>query len=127
MSGMRFAGEYHPSGDQLSCTLLRLSDIAVNLTDPMYQGQYHGKSRHPSDVEAVVERARQHGVERILITGTSLSESREALSMAQRFGMLRIAACEADLKTCTAPLDAIRPLQPRWKSLTGVLKPMSGN
>lgn len=62
-------------------------DIAVNLTDPMYQGQYHGKNRHQPDIEAVVGRARDAGVEKILITGTSLSESRETLSMAKRFSM----------------------------------------
>jgi TatD DNase family protein len=61
------------------------SDIAVNLTDPMYRGEYHGKSRHASDLENVVKRAREAGVERILITGTSLSESRAALDLAKQY------------------------------------------
>jgi TatD DNase family protein len=51
----------------------------------MYQGEYHGKPRHPSDLEAVVKRAHAAGVERILITGTSLSESKAALDLAKKY------------------------------------------
>lgn len=66
--------------------MARYADIAVNLTDPMFQGIYHGKKRHAPDLEAVINRAKAQGVERILITGTSLSESRAALEMAKRYG-----------------------------------------
>jgi TatD DNase family protein len=79
------------------------SDIAVNLTDPMYRGEYHGKSRHTSDLENVVKRAREAGVERILITGTSLSESRAALDLAKQYSKH---LCQARAKVpglhCTA-------------------------
>lgn len=57
-------------------------DIGANLCDGMYQGQYHGSSKHPADLEAVLQRAAQAGVERIMVTGTSLQESRDALQMA---------------------------------------------
>lgn len=63
-------------------------DIAVNLTDPMFQGKYHGRKRHDPDLPAVLERAKGKGVERILITGTSLEESREALNMAKQYSEL---------------------------------------
>lgn len=66
--------------------MARYADIAVNLTDPMFQGVYHGKKRHAPDLDAVVRRAKDSGVERILITGTSLSESRRALDLAKRYG-----------------------------------------
>lgn len=65
---------------------MRYADIAVNLTDPMFQGIYHGKSKHPADLEAVLRRAKGKGVERVLVTGTSLSESRKALEMANKHG-----------------------------------------
>lgn len=65
---------------------MRVSDIAVNLTDPQYTGVYHGKSKHASDLDAVVARAKARGVEKILITGTSLQESREALALAKKYG-----------------------------------------
>jgi TatD DNase family protein len=58
----------------------------VNLTDPQFEGTYHGRQKHSSDLEAVVSRAKGKGVERILITGTSLEESRRALDLARRFG-----------------------------------------
>lgn len=72
--------------------MLTRADIAVNLTDPMYRGEYHGKNRHQSDVGQVVERARQAGVERILITGTSLNETKDALEMAKKYSM----SCSTD-------------------------------
>lgn len=58
----------------------------MNLTDPQFEGTYHGRQKHSSDLEAVVSRAKGKGVERILITGTSLEESRRALELARRFG-----------------------------------------
>lgn len=62
------------------------ADIAVNLTDPMFQGKYGGRKKHEADVKAVIERAKAKGVEKILITGTSLKESKDALEMAKEFG-----------------------------------------
>lgn len=66
--------------------MARYADIAVNLTDSMFEGVYHGKTKHAPDLEAVIARAKSQGVERILITGTSLEESRAALDMAKRYG-----------------------------------------
>jgi TatD DNase family protein len=62
------------------------ADIAVNLGDPMFAGSYHGKQKHAPDLEDVVARARERGVARMLITGTSLEESKTTLSLAERFG-----------------------------------------
>ena len=61
-------------------------DIAVNLTDPQFTGSYHGRTKHESDLDAVVARARGHGVERMIITGTSLEETKDAVEMASRYG-----------------------------------------
>ena len=84
MSQPRFAGQPSLRTDE---TLLMDADIAVNLTDPMYRGEYHGKVRHPSDLDQVVARARQSGVERILITGTSIKETWDALDLAKKYSM----------------------------------------
>ena len=43
----------------------------------MYEGEYHGKKKHPRDLSSVLERAFGNGVERIIVTGGSLEESRE--------------------------------------------------
>ena len=63
---------------------LRLIDIGANMTDPMFQGMYRGKQSHDSDYNCVLDRAAGAGVERIIITGGSLQESREALNLAQQ-------------------------------------------
>ncbi|WVN87011.1 uncharacterized protein L203_102187 [Cryptococcus depauperatus CBS 7841] len=81
---------------------MRFADIATNLTDPMFRGAYHGRQKHESDLQAVVQRARDKGVERILITGTSLEESKEALQLAKKFDLY----CTAGIHpTSTSEMD----------------------
>lgn len=58
-------------------------DIAVNLTDLMFQGEYHGKSKHLPDMAAVIARAAAVGCSKMLLTGGNLESSREALSLAR--------------------------------------------
>jgi len=47
----------------------------------MFKGVYHGKQVHPSDLEAVIQRAVHAGVDRIMITAGSLMYAREALDL----------------------------------------------
>eukprot|EP00743_Colponemidia_sp_Colp-15_P004262 GILK01004598.1.p1 GENE.GILK01004598.1~~GILK01004598.1.p1 ORF type:complete len:295 (+),score=47.75 GILK01004598.1:45-929(+) len=65
-------------------------DIGANLTDPMFKGQYNGKTAHHEDLDLVLERAFESGVSKIIITGGSLEESREALQMATSRGESRL-------------------------------------
>ncbi|KAL3691511.1 hypothetical protein R1sor_005162 [Riccia sorocarpa] len=67
---------------------LRFIDIGANLADGMFRGLYHGKQQHPGDMSAVLKRAWDAGVERIIITGISLHDSREALALADTDGRL---------------------------------------
>ncbi|CAI9097584.1 OLC1v1034050C1 [Oldenlandia corymbosa var. corymbosa] len=62
---------------------VRLIDIAVNFTDGMFKGIYNGKQYHESDIGAVLSRAWSAGVDRIIVTGGSLEESKEALAIAE--------------------------------------------
>ncbi|KAG0483752.1 hypothetical protein HPP92_011836 [Vanilla planifolia] len=69
---------------------IRMIDIGVNFTDGMFRGFYHGNQFHPGDIPAVLSRAWSAGVDRIIadcclrqITGVSLTESREALVIAE--------------------------------------------
>jgi TatD DNase family protein len=63
----------------------RFIDIAVNLTDDMYQGYYHGKKHHDTDIEVVLERASASGAEKIIITGTTLADSVKAIEMCKMY------------------------------------------
>ncbi|KAG8376800.1 hypothetical protein BUALT_Bualt09G0101600 [Buddleja alternifolia] len=58
-------------------------DIAVNFTDSMFRGMYNGKQYHVSDIASVLARAWTAGVDRIIVTGGSLQESKEALAIAE--------------------------------------------
>ncbi len=42
-------------------------------------GIYHGKQRHETDFDAILERAANVGLCRIILTAGTLSESREAI------------------------------------------------
>lgn len=66
----------------------RLIDIAANLTDPMFRGLYNGSQKHVDDFEEVLKRASANGVERILVTGGSLEDSRQALTLARSHDLL---------------------------------------
>uniref|UniRef100_A0A0E0I7M3 Uncharacterized protein n=1 Tax=Oryza nivara TaxID=4536 RepID=A0A0E0I7M3_ORYNI len=49
----------------------------------MFRGIYHGKQCHAADIPAVIARAWAAGVDRIIVTGGSLKESREVLEIAE--------------------------------------------
>ena len=67
---------------------MRFIDIGANLTDKMYSGEYNGSSKHPGDLPAVLARAEQAGVEKMIVTGGSLEESREAVKLAEQHEQL---------------------------------------
>lgn len=58
-------------------------DIGANLTDEMYQGVYHGSKKHEADLDQVLKRAWDAGLTRMIITGTSLSDSKTAVELAK--------------------------------------------
>ncbi|BFZ16559.1 hypothetical protein BsWGS_19597 [Bradybaena similaris] len=60
---------------------MKFIDIGANLTDPVYRGRYHGKQAHEDDFQQVLKRAKENGVQKIIVTGGSLEESKAALSL----------------------------------------------
>ena len=61
---------------------IKYYDIGFNLTDPMYQGTYHGKKYHESDIPEILQRAYDRNVRSLLITGSSIEESQLAIKLA---------------------------------------------
>ncbi|CCH42027.1 putative deoxyribonuclease [Wickerhamomyces ciferrii] len=64
---------------------IKYFDIGVNFTDPMFHGEYNGKPAHPSDIEDVILRAKTFNVRGMLLTGSSLEESRTTLNIANSY------------------------------------------
>jgi TatD DNase family protein len=61
----------------------RYVDIGANLTDGMFRGEYHGKKVHREDLARVLTRARDAGVETVLVTAGTLEEAEEAVRLAE--------------------------------------------
>ncbi|CAN8004770.1 unnamed protein product [Ixodes pacificus] len=64
----------------------RLIDIGANLTDPMFRGIYNGSQKHVDDLQEVLKRAAANGLDKVLVTGGSLEDSRQALNLARTHG-----------------------------------------
>ncbi|KAJ6015194.1 Deoxyribonuclease Tat-D [Penicillium herquei] len=64
---------------------LRYVDIGINLSDPMFSGTYHGKQAHECDLDDVIQRARDVGCEKFMVTGSDLVESEEAVKIARNY------------------------------------------
>lgn len=64
--------------------MYKFIDIGVNLTDSMYQGIYHGSKKHEADLDDVLQRAFDQGMKKMMITGGSLKESKEAIELSRK-------------------------------------------
>uniref|UniRef100_A0A2P2L3G3 Uncharacterized protein MANES_09G044500 n=1 Tax=Rhizophora mucronata TaxID=61149 RepID=A0A2P2L3G3_RHIMU len=74
---------------------VRMIDIAVNFTDGMFKGIYNAKQYHLADIATVLSRAWSSGVDRIIVTGGSLEESKEALAIAETDGCVTCFSCSS--------------------------------
>ncbi|ROW03923.1 hypothetical protein VSDG_01006 [Cytospora chrysosperma] len=63
----------------------RYIDIGINLADPIFRGVYNGKQRHEDDLSGVIDRARQVGCTKLIVTGSSFRSSRDALALAKEY------------------------------------------
>ncbi|KAL4546468.1 hypothetical protein Ndes2526B_g01688 [Nannochloris sp. 'desiccata'] len=65
--------------------ILTFIDIGANLLDLMFKGNYNGsdKSHHPPDLDNVLQRSFDAGVQKIIITSGNLEEAKSALALAR--------------------------------------------
>lgn len=66
----------------------RMIDIGANLTDSMFRGIYNGSQKHHNDFNDMLKRSKEHGVEKIIITGGSLTDSGAALEISKKYDYL---------------------------------------
>lgn len=63
-----------------------LVDIAANLTDCVFRGvDWKGNRLHEDDFDCVLQRAQDHNVQQIILTGTSLAQSAKAIALCRRY------------------------------------------
>lgn len=72
-------------GDNSSPAADQEPQIGINLGDPMFRGQYHGKQSHEDDVDDVVQRAKDIGCSKFMVTGSDLEESKHAVHIASKY------------------------------------------
>jgi TatD DNase family protein len=63
--------------------VFKFIDIGVNLTDPVFRGIYHGSKKHEDDLQDVLKRAFDIGMDKMFITGGNLEDSRLAVELAK--------------------------------------------
>ena len=66
-------------GSVIDLSSTGLIDIGINLLDDMFCGIYNGKQRHSNDIRAVLQRAKDKNVEKMIVTLGQLDECRRVL------------------------------------------------
>jgi len=69
-------------------TKLKFIDIGANLLDDMFQGIYKGKKSHESDIDLVLKRAFNSGLQKIIVTAGYLNELKNTLKLIQSYEQL---------------------------------------
>lgn len=75
----------YQKGGCLSPVADQKPQIGINLGDPMFRGEYHGKQSHEDDVDDVVQRAKDIGCSKFMVTGSDLEESKHAVRIASKY------------------------------------------
>ena len=52
----------------------------------MYQGEYNGSKKHDADLPYVLDRAWKAGIESMIVTGGSLTDSAQAIELSKQEG-----------------------------------------
>lgn len=57
------------------------------MTDGMFQGIYNGSQKHPNDLDIVLNRSWCNGLEKIIITVGTITDTEDAAKLAQKDGI----------------------------------------
>ena len=75
----RFCFSMHPQPK------FQFYDIAANLTDDQFGGQYHGKDNHQDDRPHVIHRAKNVGCTHLLIAAGNIEDAIHSYEMCQTY------------------------------------------
>lgn len=69
----------------------------------MYQGVYHGSKKHAPDLEKVLSRSWNNGMDKMIITGGSVADSKKAIDLSRTdckllLSNLRLEVCPESLR-----------------------------
>ncbi|QPG74209.1 hypothetical protein FOA43_001533 [Brettanomyces nanus] len=70
---------------KMSTYIPRYYDVGMNFSDDMFRGIYRDKPKHHNDMDEILQRAKTFHVEKMLLTGSSLMESRWTLQQALKY------------------------------------------
>lgn len=71
-----------------SCPFIH-TDIGANLADGMFQGVYNNSQKHPNDLNTVLDRSWQRGLDKIIITVGTINDIPETVKIAEQDGTFR--------------------------------------
>ncbi|KAL4969727.1 TatD family hydrolase [Aspergillus stella-maris] len=64
---------------------IRYTDVAVTFTADQFQGTYRGKAYHDPDIAHVIQRAKEYGCEKLMLTTMSLPLAHENIKIVRQF------------------------------------------
>ena len=62
----------------------KMFDIAANLSDERFIGEYYGKQCHTADFDQVIQRANSFGVQKFLFAAGYIQDAKTSLELSQR-------------------------------------------
>ncbi len=66
-------------------TKKKFFDIAANLADEQFYGNYYNKKWHEDDHDSVIKRANDNGVDKFLFTGGYYEDTIKSLKLCKKF------------------------------------------
>lgn len=101
---------------------IKLIDVAVNLTDPMFNGIYRDKQVHEDDFNEIIERANERGVEKMITLAGNLSESLKAIEITSKFPNLIYSTVGCHPTRCSEFLEHEKGPEDYYQCLLNTIK-----